>query len=113
MDNIDILLICLHGLELSGRVALYGVPNIATDGVCLSVCVSVCVTRRCSGCKTAERIEIRFWVSTLGDPIKAGFLRKCCMEQVTTSTVLSLSDAWNVATDRSAWSALRPVDGQT
>jgi len=38
--------------------------------------------------------------------------RKCWMEQVTTSTGLSPSDAWSVETDRSAWSALRPVDGQ-
>jgi len=39
--------------------------------------------------------------------------RKCWVEQVTTSTRLSPSDAWSVATDRSAWRALRPVDGQT
>jgi len=34
------------------------------------------------------------------------------VEQVTTSTGLSPSDAWSVATDRSAWRALRPIDGQ-
>jgi len=38
--------------------------------------------------------------------------RKRWVEQVTTSTELSLSDAWSVATDRSAWRTLRPVDGQ-
>jgi len=41
-----------------------------------------------------------------------GRLRKCWVEQVTTSTGLSPSDAWSVATDRSAWRALRPIDGQ-
>jgi len=41
-----------------------------------------------------------------------GRLRKCWVEQVTTSTGLSPSEAWSVATDRSAWRALRPVDGQ-
>jgi len=40
-----------------------------------------------------------------------GCLRKCWVEQFTTSTGLSPSDAWSVATDRSAWMALRPVDG--
>jgi len=38
--------------------------------------------------------------------------RKCWVEQVTAITGLSPSDAWSVATDRSAWRALRPVDGQ-
>jgi len=38
--------------------------------------------------------------------------QKCWVEQVTTSTMLSPSDAWSVAVDRSAWMALRPVDGQ-
>jgi len=38
--------------------------------------------------------------------------RKCWVEQVVTSRGLSLSDAWSVVTDRSAWRALRPVDGQ-
>jgi len=38
--------------------------------------------------------------------------RKCWVEQVTTSTGLSPSDAWGVATDRSARRALRPIDGQ-
>jgi len=38
--------------------------------------------------------------------------RRCWVEQVTTSTGLSPSDAWSVATDWSAWRALRPVDGQ-
>jgi len=33
--------------------------------------------------------------------------RKCRVEQVTTSTGLPSSDAWSVATDRSAWRALR------
>jgi len=37
---------------------------------------------------------------------------KCWVEQVTTSIGLSPSGAWSVATDRSAWKALRPVDGQ-
>jgi len=32
-----------------------------------------------------------------------GHPRKCWVEQVTTSTGLSPSDAWSVATDRSAW----------
>jgi len=35
----------------------------------------------------------------------------CWIEQVTTSTGLS-PGAWSVATNRSAWRALRPVDGQ-
>jgi len=34
------------------------------------------------------------------------------VEQLTTSTGLSPSEAWSVATDQSAWRALRPVDGQ-
>jgi len=38
--------------------------------------------------------------------------RKCWVEQVATSTGLSPSDAWSVATYRSTWMALRPVDGQ-
>jgi len=38
--------------------------------------------------------------------------RKCSVKQVTTSTGLSPFDAWSVATDRSAWTVLRPVDGQ-
>jgi len=38
--------------------------------------------------------------------------QKCWMEQVTTSTGLSLSDAWSVVTDRSAWRALQPMNGQ-
>jgi len=41
-----------------------------------------------------------------------GRLRKCWVEQVTKSTGLSPSDAWSVATDRSAWRPLRPVDSQ-
>jgi len=46
------------------------------------------------------------WRKQLGRP------REYWVEQVTTSTGLSPSDAWSVATDRSAWRALRPVDGQ-
>jgi len=38
--------------------------------------------------------------------------RKCWVKQVTTSTGLSPSNTWSVATDRSAWRALRPVNGQ-
>jgi len=39
--------------------------------------------------------------------------RKRWVEQVTTSTAgLSSSEAWSVAMDRSAWMALRPIDGQ-
>jgi len=38
--------------------------------------------------------------------------RKGWVEQVTTSTGLSPSDAWSVAAYRSARRALRPVDGQ-
>jgi len=38
--------------------------------------------------------------------------QKCQVEQVTTGTGLSPSDAWSVATDRSAWRALRPIDSQ-
>jgi len=40
-----------------------------------------------------------------------GSPRKCWVQQVTMSTGLS-PDAWSVATDRSAWKVLRPVDGQ-
>jgi len=38
--------------------------------------------------------------------------RKHSVEQITTSTGLSPSDAWSVAADRPAWRALRPLDGQ-
>jgi len=41
-----------------------------------------------------------------------GRRRKCWVEQVTTSTGLSPSDAWSVAADQSTWRTLRPVDGQ-
>jgi len=41
-----------------------------------------------------------------------GRSRKYWVKQVTTSTGISLSDLWSVATDRSAWRALPPVDGQ-
>jgi len=46
------------------------------------------------------------WRRQLGRP------RIYWMEQVTTITGLSPSDAWSIATDWSAWRALRPVDGQ-
>jgi len=42
---------------------------------------------------------------------QSGRPRKCWVKQVTTSTRLSPSDAWNVAT-WPAWRALRPVDGR-
>jgi len=38
--------------------------------------------------------------------------RKWWVEQVTTSTGLSPSDAWSVASDQSAGRAVQPVDGQ-
>jgi len=92
-----------EAIGLSRRIgyALFGHVRRMDQAAPAQQALHLSVTSR----KGSEQFGIRR--RPLGHP------RKCWVEQVTTSTGLSPSDAWSVATDRSAWRALRPVDGQS
>ena len=42
----------------------------------------------------------------------SGRPRYTCLQQLEADTGLTADDLWNIASDRDAWRALRPIDGQ-